>query len=179
LNRASLKQLSNTKIKLKNMGYHGKKVSHGRGGAGNIYPSQAEYVDGLNYSHRAPSVCIPRPISSSIDLLQQAGRNGYFSTGIGGAGNMRRYSLNDVHRMEAIPEEPQRVPRASAVGRGGWGNISEFRRLERLRMEHQAGHERQSHDHLIRGGSAPPQKTKGILEMGLAQWSKKRFPFKN
>jgi len=58
----------------------GKRISHGRGGAGNISVDTDEYVDGLKYSP-------PR--------LTQA-RHPHYSTGIGGAGNIRKFNADEI-----------------------------------------------------------------------------------
>ncbi|KAI0136225.1 hypothetical protein BJ170DRAFT_589219 [Xylariales sp. AK1849] len=86
-------------------------VSHGRGGAGNINPDDAKYVDG------------------EIVRTGEEGTHGdgAFSTGRGGGGN-----IGDAGKPSSIRADKDVVPEAATrvsedadahVGRGGAGNI--------------------------------------------------------
>ena len=92
----------------------GASVSHGRGGAGNIYPDDTEYVDGGLIAVATPGV------------------NGEgWSGGIGGAGNIARPStdtrnhksdrIDDIN-VESVIEAPKEGEGYS-TGRGGAANV--------------------------------------------------------
>ena len=106
----------------------GKRISHGRGGAGNISVDTVEYVDGLRYSP-------PR---------LTAARNPRYSTGIGGAGNIRKFNADEIATVQDIPSGPFRVPRATAAGRGGFGNIQEMHKRQALSRRSMSPHGRVS-----------------------------------
>ena len=94
----------------------GKRISHGRGGAGNISVDTVEYVDGLRYS--------PPRLTAT--------RNPHYSTGIGGAGNIRKFNADEIETVQDIPSGRFRIPRATAAGRGGFGNLQEMHKREAL-----------------------------------------------
>ena len=68
----------------------------------------------------------------------------YFSTGVGGAGNIRKLNIKEI--AHEVPSGPYYVPRSVAAGRGGYGNISEARRLEKLRLKNSTQDPRSSID---------------------------------
>jgi len=84
---------------------HSAKVSHGRGGAGNIAPSDA-----------SPSL---EPLSTPT-LKSQV-----YTTGRGGTGNMAKNDDADMTRIaQDIDVPPQRLTEGPVhVGRGGGGNV--------------------------------------------------------
>ena len=92
----------------------GASVSHGRGGAGNIYPDETEYVDG-------GLIAVGTPGASGEG----------WSGGIGGAGNIARPStdtrnhksdrIDDIN-VESVVEGPKEGEGYS-TGRGGAANV--------------------------------------------------------
>ena len=77
---------------------------------------KVEYVDGTTYS---PPVLT-------------ADRHPRYSTGRGGAGNIRKHDPVQVRVAQDIPEGSSRVPHVKSAGRGGIGNILEMRKREVL-----------------------------------------------
>jgi hypothetical protein len=136
----------------------GQKISHGRGGAGNISADNAEYVDGLTYS---PPVLTEK-------------RNHHYTTGIGGAGNIRKYNAEEVRVAQDVPEGPFRAPRATAAGRGGYGNLREFHKRERIYEESLAASARTSEEsnHTVTSAASNTSRASSISDIGFANWSK-------
>jgi hypothetical protein len=87
-------------------------TSHGIGGAGNISVDTLPYVDGIAYS---PPILTPSKSSR-------------YTTGIGGAGNMRKFETTDVRVAQDLPQGMDHVPVATAAGIGGWGNLKAMRK---------------------------------------------------
>jgi hypothetical protein len=86
-------------------------VSHGRGGAGNVFPDDTKYVDG--------------EITRQGDIgSQQAGA---YSTGRGGGGNIGDVGKDPLARTdkEVVPEAATRPAENEPfhVGRGGNANV--------------------------------------------------------
>ena len=87
-------------------------TSHGIGGAGNISVDTIPYVDGIIYSP---------PVLTST-------KSSRYTTGIGGAGNMRKFGTTDVRIAQDYPRGMDRVPVATAAGIGGWGNLKAMKK---------------------------------------------------
>jgi len=137
----------------------GKKVSHGVGGAGNIFADDVEYVDGLNYS---PPVLNEK-------------RSYRYSTGRGGAGNIRKYNAKETRIAQDVPEGPYRAPRATQAGRGGVGNIQEWHRRERVYQESIAASSArpsQESNHTVASSSSHHSTASSIGDVGFANWTK-------
>src|ERR1700694_16866 len=120
-----------------------KVFSHGRGGAGNIGPETVRYVDGINYSPPVLSVWCPTRIK--LTFLQGA-TNPNYSTGRGGAGNIRKYNAQEVRIAQDVPTGPTHIPVATAAGRGGVGNLQAAKRRELERRQSQNSEARTSSD---------------------------------
>ena len=139
----------------------GQKCSHGRGGAGNIRTDTVTYVDGLTYSP---------PVLKEIYHPR-------YSTGIGGAGNIRKFNAAEVRLAQDVPDGPFHVPRATAAGRGGWGNIQEMRKRERLAREAMSSDSRSSFESQSSESSSESQgsSTSSTSESGNSNWGKNLF----
>lgn len=59
-------------------------------------------------------------------------RHTKYSTGRGGAGNIRKHDPVQVRVAQDVPQDFCSVPRATAVGRGGFGNIMEMRKRQAI-----------------------------------------------
>lgn len=130
------------------------KYSYGRGGAGNITETPIAYVDGITFS---PPV-----------LTQK--RNPCYSTGRGGVGNIRKFNSVEAHIAQDIPKGPPRTPHATAAGRGGFGNLQEMHKRERLSTELQrtprTSEELQTSTASHLGASAPSMADIGVANYG-------------
>jgi Protein of unknown function (DUF3602) len=152
----------------------GRKVSHGRGGIGNISSDTVEYVDGAIYSPPLMTVT-SSPCPFTFLTIAQAKRNPHYSTGRGGAGNVRKYDPVGALIAQDIPDVSG-VSAPRAAGRGGYGNYQEMHKRERQRIE--GGAElRRSQDSGRSGQSAAStaSTTSTISESGFAGWAKERI----
>jgi hypothetical protein len=136
----------------------GKKFSHGRGGAGNISFDETVYVDGLSYS---PPVLTEK-------------RNHHFSTGIGGAGNIRKFNVVEARLAQDVPEGPYHAPHATAAGRGGYGNIQEMHKRERRQRDNMSVDGRTSGEshNTVSTMASHSSTTSSIADIGVANWTK-------
>ena len=112
-------------------------------------------------------------------LIIQGDRNTSYSTGRGGAGNIRKYNAEEVRMAMDVPDGPFRVPRATAAGRGGVGNLqAAMKREEQYRNMTSEG--RPSHDstrtlETVSSGASGASTASSISESGFAAWGRDRL----
>lgn len=87
-------------------------ISHGIGGAGNIWVDDTAYIDGIYYS---PPVLSPS-------------KSARYTTGIGGTGNMRKFNTTDVLVTQDYPCGLDHIPVSHSAGIGGWGNLKAMKK---------------------------------------------------
>jgi hypothetical protein len=113
-------------------------------------------------------------------LIIQADRNTSYSTGRGGAGNICKYNAEEVRVAMDVPDGPFRVPRATAAGRGGVGNLQAAMKREEQYPKNMTSEGRPSHDstrtlETVSSGASGASTASSISESGLAAWGRDRL----
>jgi hypothetical protein len=108
-------------------------------------------------------------------LIIQATRNSKYSTGRGGAGNIRKYNPQEVRVAQDVPTGPIHIPVATAAGRGGVGNLQAAKKRETQRRA-SMNEGRASQDSARSAESSSSRGSNASLsDAGLAAWGKSRL----